>query len=212
MENQKENADIFISQAAKKFLYGNKEQLNVDNFYNSVRNYYMAACSYIVKKYPYDNELLINASVTDIDKRPGASFSSLKYFTELFPCLLPVNADIDALHGEFLRYQVEQFLKELTSKKIDAAWHLISQWTDENGVKTFSMQASELVIFNSNADCERAYSTVRKTNIILANFVIQGIKCSDNTEHIHVSIWASVLQAEILQTYSERQNRQQLLS
>ena len=29
MENQKENADIFIGQAAKKFLYANKEQLNV---------------------------------------------------------------------------------------------------------------------------------------------------------------------------------------
>ena len=85
MENQKENADIFIGQAAKKFLYNNKEQLNVDNFYNSVRNYHLAACSYMIKKYPYDNELLINASVMDIDKRPGASFSSLTYFTELFP-------------------------------------------------------------------------------------------------------------------------------
>ncbi|KAI0224051.1 Mediator of RNA polymerase II transcription subunit 14 [Lamellibrachia satsuma] len=106
MENQKEYADIFIGQAAKKFLYANKEQLNVDvDYYKSVRNYYMAACSYIIKKYPYDNELLINASAMDIDKRPGASFSSLTYFTELFPCLLPVNADIDALHGEFLRYQ-----------------------------------------------------------------------------------------------------------
>ena len=110
MENQKENADIFIGQAAKKFLCG-KEQLNVDNFYNSVRNYYMAACykCYVIKKYPYDNELLINASVIDIDKRPGASFSSLTYFTELFPCLLPVDTDIDALHGEFVWYQVEQF-------------------------------------------------------------------------------------------------------
>ena len=154
MENQKENADIFIGQAAKKFLYANKEQLNVDvDYYKSVRNYYMAACSYIIKKYPYDNELLINASAMDIDKRPGASFSSLTYFTEWFPCLLPVNADIDALHGEFLRYQ---FLKELTSQRIDAAWHLISQLTYTNGVKTFSMLASVatriLVIFYSNVD------------------------------------------------------------
>ena len=59
---------------------------------------------HVIKKYPYDNELWINASVTDIDKRPGASFSSLIYFTERFPILLPVNADIDALHGEFLQY------------------------------------------------------------------------------------------------------------
>ena len=123
IENQKENADIFIGQAAKKFLCDDKEQLNVDNFYNSVRNYY------IIKKYPYVNELLINVSVTDIDKRPGASFSSLTFFTERFPRLLPVDADIviGALHGEFLRYQVDQFLKELTSQIIDAAWHLISQ-------------------------------------------------------------------------------------
>ena len=65
----------------------------------------MAACSYIIKKYLYDNELLINASVTDIDKRPGASFSSLTYFTEQFPCLLPVDVDVGALHGNFFRYK-----------------------------------------------------------------------------------------------------------
>ena len=81
MENQKENADIFNGQSTKKFLCDNTEQLNVGNFY-LVRNYYMAACSFIIKKYPYDNELLINASVIDIDKRAGAFFSSLTFSSQ----------------------------------------------------------------------------------------------------------------------------------
>ena len=79
MENQKENADLHWS--------GSQEV--------SVCQQGAAECSYIIEKYPYDNELLINASVIDIDKRPGASFSSLTYFKEWFPCLLPVDADID---------------------------------------------------------------------------------------------------------------------
>ena len=68
------------------------------------------------------------------------------------------------IFGEFLRYQVEQFPKELTPQRIDAAWHL--QMTDANGVKTFSMLASVatriLIIFHSNADCERTFNIVRK--------------------------------------------------
>ena len=59
---------------------------------------------------------------------------------------------------------MEQFPKELTPQRIDAAWHL--QMTDANGVKTFSMLASIatriLIIFHSNADCVRAFSIVRK--------------------------------------------------
>ena len=65
-----------------------------------------------------------------------------------------------------IRYQVEQFPKELASQRIDAAWHIISQLTDTNGVKTFSMLASVatgiLVIVHSNDECERTFRIVMK--------------------------------------------------
>ena len=57
--------------------------------------------------------------------------------------------------------------KELTSQRIDAAWHLISQMTFTNVVNTFSMVASVatgiLVIFHSNADCEGRSALSGKT-------------------------------------------------
>ena len=62
---------------------------------------------------------------------------------------------------------MEQFLKELTYQRIDASWHLVSQMTDANGVKTFSMLASVatgiLVIFHSNLTVERHSALSEKT-------------------------------------------------
>ena len=157
----------------------------------------------------------MNASVIDIDKRAGAFFSSLTYFTQRFPCLLPVDADIDALHGEFLQYQVEQFPKELTSQRIDTSWHLISQMTDANGVKMFSMLASVvtgILVISTVILTERAFHIVRKNKTEFRPTLSTRVLNALLTQKISMSVYGQVCyKLQYCRHTQKDKNRQQLL-
>ena len=56
-------------------------------FYSAVRAFYVKAVEYMVKKFPYKDPVLLNASVADMSTRDSADFNSIRYFTGRFPCL-----------------------------------------------------------------------------------------------------------------------------
>lgn len=169
-QNQKDNVDLTIGTAARDFISSHKEQLKnqLDNFYTEVRQFFITACDYMVGKFPYDDPVIINAQVADISKRQVLQFNQLRYFVDRFACLLPAECTKDQLEEEFLAYQITALPDAITtSERIDVAWHMISNIIDPlSGRKRFgnlsNVMKGILVMFHSNADCERIFSLVRK--------------------------------------------------
>lgn len=76
----------------------------------------MKACSYIITKCPLKEEWLSHAEVVDIEKRSSRSFTSVKFFIEK----LTMDLQVDKVHHEFLRYQIDNL--NLKSVSIDEQW------------------------------------------------------------------------------------------
>ena len=165
---QKSDSNLFIGAEAKNYVEANGSKIRLTEFYSSVRNYYTAACNYMLSKFPYQDEVLINAAVADISSRVKQDFSSIRFFINRHPCLLPgVDTEprlMDSLENEFTSYQITKF--ELTDETIDKSWYAIGQMKDANGCLRFQKLSTVilgiLVLFHSNADCERIFSVVRK--------------------------------------------------
>lgn len=68
-DNQKDDVNLFIGSEAKTFIEKYGSILNLEKFYSSVRIYYITICSYMVKKFPFINEVLVNAAVANISKK-----------------------------------------------------------------------------------------------------------------------------------------------
>ncbi|KAJ8050614.1 Zinc finger BED domain-containing protein 5 [Holothuria leucospilota] len=163
--NQKSNEDLFIGNDARKFIIS-ENITNTENFYENVREFYSAACSYMVKTFPYHDEVLFHAEVADPSVRQEKSFESLNYFVTRFPAIMSGKSSesLDVLESQFLLYQVCESLPKI--ERVDHFWSSVATMKDENGVLQFSVLSEVmkgiLVIFHSNVDCERFFSLVTK--------------------------------------------------
>ena len=123
----------------------------------------------MISKFPIDDPVLLNAEVADIRKTLHTSFQQVQYFTDRFHCLMP--EELDKLE-EFLTYQVAALpAAVIMAERLDTAWHLISQTKDSvTGNRRFqninAVMKGILVIFHSNADCERTFSFVTKNKTL----------------------------------------------
>ncbi|KAJ8049985.1 Zinc finger BED domain-containing protein 5 [Holothuria leucospilota] len=163
--NQKSNEDLFIGNDARKFIIS-ENKTNTENFYENVREFYSVACSYMVKTFPYHDEVLFHAEVADPSVRQEKSFESLNYFVTRFPAIMSGKSSesLDVLESQFLLYQVCESLPKI--ERVDHFWSSVATMKDENGVLQFSVLSEVmkgiLVIFHSNVDCERFFSLVTK--------------------------------------------------
>ena len=119
-KNQKNRDDIAIGYKTREYLEDCKTNgtMNSDEraeFFASVREYFVTAADYVIKKFPINNPFLLNAEVADIKNRTKASFKSVKYFVELLPCLHKYKDELDVLEMEFLRYQITALPQEYSS-------------------------------------------------------------------------------------------------
>lgn len=166
-KNQLEDEDLFVGEEVTAFI-NSADTLDRAAFYESVRRFYEEACRYMLKKFPYNDEMLYHARVADPNQRANVSFNSFKYFINQFPCLLPESTTVNQLQSEFLMYQIDCLTPSILSEeRIDVVWHLISQLRNAvTGQLKFGNIASVikgiLTIYHSNADCERMFSMVRK--------------------------------------------------
>ena len=171
--NHKDNNDIAVGTDVRNLLASDCYNLSterVSQFYQEVKLYYITACDYMLKKFPYNDPVLVHAQVVDISNRTNQSFADLQYFINRFPCLAQQDCTVslDTIEQEFLMYQVVPLPTAVTSaERIDMAWHLIGQMRDAaTGNAKFrnlsSVMKGILTIFHSNADCERIFSLVQK--------------------------------------------------
>jgi hypothetical protein len=79
-ENQKSDENLVVGCEAKHFVEKHGNVLNLHSFYDAVRNYYVKVCAYMVKKFPYNDEVLLNAEVANIKKRSDVNYSAVRYF------------------------------------------------------------------------------------------------------------------------------------
>ena len=110
------------------------------------------------KKFPLNEDFLINAEVMDVKKRRQKKFKNLQYFLDRYPCLTPAAEEsVDKLQQQFNKYQHASFSKQIMeTKRIDSMWCQIGDLEDKDGEKCYAdlagVMLSLLSIFHSNSE------------------------------------------------------------
>ncbi|GBM87150.1 hypothetical protein AVEN_150835-1 [Araneus ventricosus] len=163
-KNQKSDDSLVVGSSARVLLQDSNITLEEkEEFFLSVRKFFVTACKYIIRKFPLQDEFFKHASVANIFKRQTADLQSVKYFTSLFNCCV----DSDQLELEFAFFQADSLSSEiLEAERVDVAWHKISQIKNSNGYAKYvalpKVMMSILSVPHSNAASERIFSMVRK--------------------------------------------------
>lgn len=152
--NQKSDADLVIGSEAKDCLRDIEDDDVKYQFFDSVREYYVEGCSYIMAKFPIEEEWLKHAEVVDITKRVTSNFKSVSFFVNKLELS---DIDIDRVEHEFLRFQIDRLDMLGGDDRIDEKWgKLIAVYPG-----LAEVMLSVLTIPHGNADSERVFSAVR---------------------------------------------------
>ncbi|GBN12322.1 hypothetical protein AVEN_250723-1 [Araneus ventricosus] len=163
-KNQKSDDSLVVGSSARVLLQDSNWTLEEkEEFFLSVRKFFVTACKYIIRKFPLQDEFFKHASVANIFKRQTADLQSVKYFTSLFNCCV----DSDQLELELAFFQADSLSSEiLEAERVDVALHKISQIKNSNGYAKYvalpKVMMSILSVPHSNAASERIFSMVRK--------------------------------------------------
>lgn len=172
--NIKPDSELVIGESATEFIKRKSENhlkdIRIQEFYKNVVCYFTEACDYIKKKLPLNEPLLQHAEVADVFLQQSAKSTSLLYFLERFPCLIPEDVKKDTVIEQFAVYQSTDLKtalgEEWLKSRMDEQWKQIGLLTDENGNTLFhelsEVMLAVLTIPHSSAHCERVFSTVRK--------------------------------------------------
>ena len=159
-----ENAELSIGFETRTYIDSNKK-VKLRQFFKDARNFFINATNYIIEKFPFRDDVLKHACVADVNKRQSVKFSSLSFFLNRFPCLLKDGVTADQIEDEFRRYQITELDNAISQKRIDSAWREIGliKVGEVCIFKNLScVMLGILVMFHSNADCERVFSLVTK--------------------------------------------------
>ena len=83
LENQRPDDEIIIGNEVRELLVKMAPK-TCEEFFTSVRQYFITVCNYIVKTFPLNDEVHINAQVADIRKRQDTNFASVAFFVKKF--------------------------------------------------------------------------------------------------------------------------------
>lgn len=175
---QKQDCNLVLGSEAREYMTKNSSRLSakpLQNFYLNVRCYFETACAYIKDKFPLQEEVLKHAEVVGVENRSDVSFTSVKFFIERYPAILPKDCDKDQLELEFVEYQIDnnidvavKSLSELDTDREDSKWDVIRQVKDNMGNLKYKclplVMLGILTIPHSNAGCERCFSVIRKNH------------------------------------------------
>lgn len=172
-EAQKDDADLVIGRETRSVV-DMLQPSDQEEFFKSVRRYFVAVCDYMRHKFPLKDVALANAEVAQLKNLDTMSFGKVLFFVNSFPPMLPLQQGestmqaIDALEVEFTKLQALDLPPDLLKEeRVDAQWRIVSQLRTPDGDYKFSRIANVMLgilsIPHSNAECERLFSIVRKT-------------------------------------------------
>lgn len=173
-ESQKDDNDLIIGSATFNIL----QELSDDEkkeFFLHVRKYFCRICDYVRHKFPLKNEVVLHAKVACISNFHNANFADVKFFLNRFPSLVSLyfenNFDddaVDRLQQQFCMLQLEDLTKIKEFERIDIQWSHIGELKSADGRLKYEqlskVMLAILTIPHSNAECERVFSLVTKTN------------------------------------------------
>ena len=166
--------DVYISPEEKR------------RFYNSVRDFFSAVMSKIVKKMPVKSELLQGLSFLNPSNRLDISPATIKKLVAHFPENVVPQSSGDKLHEELIAYQLAddhelpQFKPGQT--RMDSFWGELSTVVTSDGKPKYplltKLAKAALVLPHSNADSERAFSIVGKIRTQFRSEMCQDTLCA----------------------------------
>ncbi|KAK6171727.1 hypothetical protein SNE40_018165 [Patella caerulea] len=136
-------------------------------FFSSVRKFFSNACTYKLGAFPFGDPVLVNARILDIQHRQQCKFSQVRFFLERYPHFLTKD-DKKKVEEEFITFQCDPLSPAVSeAERVDTAWHEVSKLKDTATGQPkykalFKVAKSVLVMYHSNADCERIFSHVNK--------------------------------------------------
>lgn len=170
---QKDDADLFIGNATSALLETLKPQQKVD-FYTHVRKYFTTACDYMMAKFPFRSDAVINAQVSNTAfAMKDGKWENIGFFLKKFPCLLLKESNetddeaMDKLQSQWLDFQrADDFGPAFTQlSREDEKWAFIAKIKQFGELKYNILAHAMLGILtlpHGNAACERVFSLVRK--------------------------------------------------
>lgn len=166
-DNQKCSRNMHVGFSASQHII--QEDLEgtpaVHTFRSEVRSFYVQSLTYIKKKFPLKDEVVVNAQYLDPRRRQDITPDFLIKFTSWFPDVFQTD-ELDKLSSELCDYQAANDLPE-ADQRIDHFWHALSTVRNE-GDNSLRFQYLALLgkvyllIPHSNARCETLFNMVRK--------------------------------------------------
>lgn len=196
---QKNDDDLVIGTAAFKMVNTLKDEDKVF-FYSAIRKYYATSCDYIRHKFPINSDVLKHAEVADLSKISRKSFSDIDFFLNKFPMMLPQKENEtpdearDKLQSEFCSLQIDELPEEVNKEeRIDRKWAILGKVASADGAlkynKLSNVMSGILTIPHSNSECERVFSSVKKTRTqfrsSLLNEQLEDILIAKNMQKGH---------------------------
>ena len=163
--NVQTSDSLIIGDRARAYIRNPENKLKeekIQDFNTCVVKFFQVSCSYLKKKLPFSDPLLLHARVADPARQVECTFSNIDYFLTRFP-ILGEGVSTTDLMLEFSRYQSTD-IRQCIKDRADATWWAVSQVMEE-GQLVFKylpkVMMAILTIPHSSAHCERAFSVVR---------------------------------------------------
>lgn len=172
LNHQKNDNDLAIGCATVKVVNTLKNS-EKNEFYSAVRHYFITCCNYMRLKLPINSDVLKHAEVADLNQITKRSFMDVQYFLDRYPITLQEKDEsqeeaIDKLQNQFCELQIDDLPADVVNEeRMDKKWAILGKQKAVDGSfkynKIANIMLSILTIPHSNAECERIFSTVRKT-------------------------------------------------
>ena len=75
-------------------------------FFAGIRSFYSAVIQYVVKKFPFNDDLLKHARFLNFLKRSSCRFLNVEYFSKHYKLVDVIRTVNDDLYDEFISYQL----------------------------------------------------------------------------------------------------------
>ena len=169
-EHQHDDELLAVGLPARTLLTNTEDAIDdcvKATFFRDVRSFYCAVVRKMMKIFPFDDTVLADMIVLDPAKRVDLTYAPIVRLAARFTPLI----DQEVLKEEFEDYQLmddtEVGLEESgVQKSVDRFWGKVMTMKTAMGETRFptltQVMVAVLSLPHSNADCERAFSVVRK--------------------------------------------------
>ncbi|KAL8586790.1 hypothetical protein ACOMHN_061303 [Nucella lapillus] len=199
--NMKDSKDILIGTATKQHISGLRDKV-AEQFMKDVISFYQAACTYLkAKVFPVGEPLWKHAQVADIKLKETALFSSLDYFMERFPCLLPHEVGEDESPQEALTRAKDQLQAEFTDYQ---SWEVPSHLMTEEKVATEQLWAQITKV----KDCNEAMRFQVLPRVMLGILLLPDATLTREGAQGTAGLTSAELQKKAKEEEKERKKRE----